>query len=146
MKVIKSGKETKNITCQCEAYLEYDSDDIQSVMSGDYLYRKFIVCPECDRSITLYQNDVDEDGEKIITIENLVFPDDFFDNANAKAVDDERVNIWIKEGLSKLEADEKEYGTFRFTYSGDTLMLAVKYEDEYLIFVAKDIYETSIDR
>ena len=48
--------------------------------------------------------------------------------------------------IDSLEKREEDYGEFALTGSGNTMVFAVKYEDEYAIYVTKEYYESSIPR
>ena len=127
----------KEIQCPyCDVTLEYDKEDIEYREYG----QGFINCINCYKDIVI-------DECINLTIENIQFPNHFValskDVAN---MSDKDINKWIKECLEKAEEDNIEYGTFRRAGTVNTLVIVLKYEDEYIIYVTKDYYEASIMR
>ena len=141
MRILKKGPEYKQIECPCcEALLEYTLAEVHLHGCSGTTY---IVCPECHADIITNKKVDDENSgnEKELTIGNIVFPDDFDDSEGAVEVDDKQVNKYIRECLLALHNDKEDYGTFRYTTTGDTLVFACKYEDEYEVYVCKKNYK-----
>lgn len=151
MKVVRSGKSRKyQIECLCTALLEYGQSDIQREYDAINGCSEYIECPECCALIKLKQ-DTDEDNEKILTIDNIVFPNDFDGPENAKKSSDEDVTSHIKKLLKDIRNDEDDWtrdeedgGAYRFSHCGDTLVLVAEDGDEYEIYVGKKIYNTYV--
>lgn len=146
MKVIKKKiQETTQIECAwCESILEYVNEDIQL----DNENQKYIICPECDHLTYLIDMDKDPE-EKILTINNIQFPEDFYQfgtSDHAVKIDDEEINERIQKCLEALEENKKDYGVFHYIGSGDSVVIVVKHEDEYVVFICKDYYEAAIER
>jgi len=145
MRVINSTKVIptypKQITCEkCGAELEYEKSDITTRDYGTAC----IICPECDEKIFLYD---EEEDCKTLTIDNLEFPNDYIHyGTDATPLTDKEINKYVKDCLIQLKQDEEDYGVFRFTGTGDTIVFVVKFEDEYQVFVCKNYHEASIDR
>ena len=135
MKIILNDM-TNRVNCSCGILFEYDEDDIQCHETADYDY---VSCPECDAEFGVLLD------EKVLTVENIIFPDDF-DRYDGVPIGDEQINEWIKDCLRKLKEDEEDFGTFRYTLSGDTFAIAIKHGDEYFITVARNYYSASIFR
>lgn len=123
----------------CKVKLEYDVADIQVGAYGC----AYVECPKCGELIF-----IDSEVHSItLTKDNIRFPQHFMGaGPNVVKLSDERTERYIRECLDVLEKREEDYGEFAYTGTGDTLVFAVKYEDEYAIYVAKEYYTSSIPR
>ena len=131
VKVLNSSIITHQVECNnCDSILEYiDSDVVENK----------ICCPKCEAFIELFD-------EKILTIENIIFPSDFYDFSNGKPISDEEINKWIKKCLKSCLEDEADYGVYNYISSGDTFVLVLKFDNEYEIVVGKKHYTANIER
>lgn len=132
--------EPNRIECTyCKVKLEYDVEDIQVGAYGCACVR----CPKCGELIF-----IDSEVHSItLTKDNIRFPQHFMGaGPSVVKLSDERIERYIRECLDILEKKEEDYGEFTYTGTGDTLVFAVKYEDEYAIYVAREYYTSSIPR
>ena len=120
-------------TCpHCQYTISYTEDEVERV-EDDGLG---IICPHC--------------GTAIVT-KNIVpftFPDSFYQygvSQDAIKMNNERVQEYINTVKRKLEQECKT-GEYAFTGAGDTMVFGFKMEDEYIIYVAKNYWEDSVDR
>ena len=121
---------------ECDAELEFSLEDTYIGALG----ARYVKCPICG-----YEIMTDECDGIELNSSNIEFPKHFFE---PKGVDipDSKINNWVRECLKVAEESDKPYGYFVHTGSGNTLVILLAYEDDYEIIVAKDYYETSLDR
>ena len=60
-------------------------------------------------------------------------------------IDNEKIQQYIRERLRVAECDTEDFGYYA-TGSGNTMVFVFKYEDEYVVYVAKNYWECSIPR
>ena len=137
MKVLNKKSITKQTECECSAILEYTTEDIETGSFG----HAYISCPECDARIYLD----DEDGKELTT-DNISFPQDFTEFGEGIDVDDKTINKWIKQCLSSLTESDEDSGVTAECGSGNTMVFAKKYSDEYTIWVTRNYCESAILR
>jgi hypothetical protein len=134
----KKSEEQNRVKCNCGVLLEYTGEDIENGAFGC----PCIECPKCKGKIYIE----DERYDKNITIDNISYPQDFFNSKNGVDIDDQEINKWIHECLVSLRGSKEDYGVFATAGSGNTMVFVVKYEDEYSVYVSKKYYECSIER
>ena len=120
-------------TCpNCQYTISYTEDEVERI-SNDGLG---VMCPNCD--------------EPVVTehIEPFTFPDTFYHfdaSKGAVCLSDDRVQEYVNIVKRKLQ-QECQVGEYTFTGSGDTMVFGFKFEDEDVIFVAKNYWEDSVFR
>lgn len=145
MKIIKAGNqhkvaETDNgavpvvLDCdECGSQFEVTVEDCEKV--GDNYY---INCPCCSERIKVKHID-------FYPHETPKFPADFFHfGENAKPVEEEEINKWIKKIEAKIK--ENDSPTFHTIGTGDSIVIALVSEEEINYIVAKDYYELTLDK
>ena len=138
--VNKKAEEIKiyKTTCdECEVDLEYEKDDTYIGALGG----RELICPSCGHIVF-----VDEPEGIDLNSNNIEFPLHFmrYDNG-AVDINNEQIQKWVRDRLYVAEHDTEEYGYY-ITGSGDTMVFVLKYEDEYVAYVAKKYWECSIPR
>lgn len=120
-------------TCpHCQYTISYAEDEVERLdveTIGVY-------CPNCNRTI--------ETGH----IVPFTYPDSFYHFGEAERsvhLTNEEVQRHVDIVKRKLQ-EECEIGEYSFSGSGDTMVFGAKTEDEYIIFVAKNYWEDSVDR
>lgn len=122
---------------ECRAELEYAFDDTHEGAFG----LRYLTCPACGKEI------VTELDETKLTSDNIEFPKHFMamgDGANN--IEDEEIQKWVRQMLKFAEETDEPYGYFFITGTGNSKVILMAYEDEYDIVVAKDYYETSVNK
>lgn len=117
-------------TCpHCNYTVSYTEDEVERVSNDG----EGILCPNCD--------------EPIVTkhIKPFIFPDTFchFVGRDAVALDDNRVQELVDVVKRKLQ-QELKVGDYTFTGIGDTMVFGFKFEDEDVIYVAKNYWQDSV--
>lgn len=135
MNIIKDNIIPDRLTCSCGTVLEYTEQDIIHDNTGSS-----ISCPVCGDKISF------NNYEKDITIENIIYPDDFHDFKDGVIIEDTRINEWIKTCLKNVKNKSEDYGVFNFIGSGNTKVIVFKFEDEYDVTVCTGFHEASITR
>jgi hypothetical protein len=80
-----------------------------------------------------------------LTEHNIEFPKHFRKTgAEAINIGDSTLQEWIRECLEKIKQDEES--DYWIIASGNAVVIILKFEDEYSIYVAKDYWECSIFR
>lgn len=137
--VNKRAEEPKiyKTTCgECGTELEYEKGDTYIGALGG---REFI-CPTCGETVFVEEPEgIDLDSS------NIQFPTHFM-KPNSKAIDieDERIQEWVQKCLKKIE-DNPENG-FYISGSRNTVVIALDFEDERDVYVAKKYWECSIPK
>ena len=141
VKVIKVKRKDNEYRLKCDecgAELEFNDKDTYEGAYGCY----YVTCPEC-------KNERMVDGKECVDLDshNIKFPLHFVPPSQ-KAVNlaDEKIQEYVRQCLKSLEDDDEDWGVFSLTGSGNTMVFAFKYENEYIVYVTKDYYETSICR
>lgn len=140
IKVInKKAEEPKiyKVTCnECGAELEYEKDDTYIGALGG----RELICPICDETVF-----VDEPEGIDLDSSNIEFPTHFMKpNDQALDIEDERVQEWVQKCLKQIE-DNPENG-FYISGSGNTVVIALDFEDERDVYVTKKYWECSIPK
>lgn len=120
-------------TCpHCQYTISYTEDEIDRV-SNDGLG---VMCPNCDEPIVLEH------------VEPFTFPDTFYHfgtSEDAVCLSNEEVQEYVNIVKRRLQ-QECQVGEYTFVGSGDTKVFGFKFEDEDVIFVAKNYWEDSVFR
>lgn len=92
------------------------------------------MCPNCDEPIVLEH------------IEPFTFPDTFYHFSTSEGavyLSDDEVQKYVNIVKRKLQ-QECQVGEYAFTGTGDTMVFGFKFEDEDVIYVAKNYWEDSV--
>ena len=120
----------------CGAELEFEKSD---TYVGAYGYN-YVDCPECGSDIL-----VESIPDVGLTEHNIEFPKHFRKtSAEAINIGDSTLQEWIRQCLEKIKQDEES--DYWMIASGNSVVIILKFEDEYEIYVAKDYWECSIFR
>lgn len=126
---------TKEYICEdCNSVFEYENGDIYT--NEDYV--EYVVCPCCGHHCITYVPP---------TIETVKFPKNFYQfgvNEGAVDISDKEITNDVRECIKWLEKYPEE--PFRYIGKGNTFTCVFNHEDEYYIMVAKNYFETSIDK
>lgn len=118
-------------TCpHCQYTISYTEDEVERV-ENDGLG---VICPNCNESIVLEH------------IEPFTFPDTFYHfgtSEGAVCLSDDEVQRYVDIVKRRLQ-QECQVGEYAFTGSGDTMVFGFRFEDEDVIFVAKNYWEDSV--
>ena len=139
IKVIGKKKEEKKIyktLCdECMVELEYEESDTHI---GAYGCRE-LICPECGARVLAESPDgIDLDET------NIEFPAHFaYTSDDAVDIDDQTIQGWVRECLQGLKEDEGD--KFNIIESGNTVVIALKYEKECDVYVAKKHYHSYVE-
>lgn len=121
---------------ECDAELEFSIDDTYIGALG----ARYVKCPVCGREIM-----TEECNGIQLNSSNIEFPKHFFE-PDGVDIPDSEINDWVRRCLKIAEESDEPYGYFVHAGSGNTIVILMAYEDEYEIIVAKDYYETSVDK
>ena len=121
---------------ECDAELEFSLEDTYIGALG----ARYVKCPICGYEIMTEECDGIE-----LNSSNIEFPTHFIESCGVDIPDGEIEN-WVRKCLKIAEESDEPYGYFVETGSGNTGIILMAYEDEYRIIVAKDYYETSVNR
>ena len=126
---VKKKQIRKEVTCPtCKGLLSYGREDVEI----GYLGCEFITCPECWTQI-------------ITTDERVVpptFPQTFFHCGDGAKISDKDIQKMVNEAVDNIKTAKT--GEFYTIATGDTNVIALKYEDDIDIIVAKDYWEDSL--
>lgn len=120
-------------TCpHCHYTISYTADEIERVSNN----AMGVLCPQCGGVIETEH------------IDPFTFPDTFFHfgtNEGGVCLSDKEVQSYVDIVKRKLQ-QELEVGDYTFTGTGDTMVFGFKFEDENIIYVAKNYWEETIFR
>lgn len=120
-------------TCpHCNYTISYTEDDVERV-DDEHMG---VYCPHCNGIIETKR------------IKPFTFPDSFYQfsvSGGAVEMSNEKIQEYINIVRRELE-QECEVGEYTFIGSGDTMVFGFKFEDEYVIYVAKNYWEDIIER
>lgn len=129
---IKNPEYPKRIICDnCGAELEIDEADVHIGCYG----LEYVTCPECDKKTAV--NDCRSMPP--------TFPTTFYhfeEGVDTKVLTDEETQNLVDE-IAKYK-DKLKPCEFVSTSAGDTKVFAEKFEDDFVITVAKNYWEDSI--
>ena len=118
-------------TCpHCQYTISYIEDEVECV-SNDGLG---IICPNCNESIVFEH------------VEPFTFPDTFYHYGTSEGavyLDDNRVQELVDIVKRKIQ-QELKVGEYYYSGTGDTMVFGFKFEDEDVIYVAKNYWEDSV--
>ena len=139
MKIIQNNYKEQNLeqfVCEhCNSIFEYDENDIKFNLDGD----KIVRCPCCNLMCLVDYPKTNEN--------NISFPKSFYQfgvHDGAINIDNEKITSRIKEAIVWLKRHPEE--PYKYVGSGDTFLCVFNHEDEYYIMVAKNYFDTSIDK
>lgn len=123
-------------TCQhCHYTISYTEDEVERVENDGI----GIVCPNCNEPVITEQ------------IKPFTFPKTFYhfgsgDDGNLPSIlSDEETQKYV-DIVKRTLQQERKIGEYTFTGTGDTMVFGFKFEDEDVIFVAKNYWEDSVFR
>ena len=123
----------------CESYSEVKEED--EIFYGEFGL-PYIHCPECGGEAYI------EDEEGIHVDENnLEFPQHFYHFSSSKKavkISDENLQRMARDVLRRLKG--KGENNFTFEATGDSMVIALDFEDEAMVIVARDYYEFDYDK
>ena len=126
---VKKRQIKKEITCpNCENLLSYEKEDVEIGHYGC----ECITCPECGEKILIT-------GERIMP---PTFPQTFYHFGSGKKISDKNIQEMINEVVDNIKI--ANVGDFYGISSGDTMVVALKYEDDIDVIVAKDYWEDTL--
>lgn len=126
---VKKKRVKKEITCpNCENLLSYEKEDVEIGHYGC----EFITCPECGEEILIT-------GERIMP---PTFPRTFYRFGSGKKISDKDIQGMVNRVVDNIK--KADVGDFYITATGDTMVVALKYEDSIDVIVAKDYWEDTL--
>ena len=126
---VKKKQIKKEITCpNCENLLSYEKEDVEIGHYGC----ECITCPECGEEILIT-------GERIMP---PTFPQTFYHFGSGKKISDKNIQEMVNKVVDNIK--RADVGDFYVTATGDTMVVALKYEDNIDIIVAKDYWEDTL--
>lgn len=140
MKVIQDNyiekHNSEQYICEhCNSVFEYNKEDIRFDADDE----EIVFCPCCHKICYIDYTP--------ITADNVEFPKSFYQfgvHNGAVKIDDEEITFWIKDCINWLKNNPNE--SFKYRGSGDTFICVFNHDDEYYIIVAKNYFDTSIDK
>lgn len=126
---VKKKQIKKEITCpNCGNLLSYEKEDVEIGHYGC----EFITCPECGEKILIT-------GERIMP---PTFPQTFYHFGSGKKISDKDIQGMVNKVVDNIK--QADVGDFYVMATGDTMVIALKYEDNIDIIVAKDYWEDTL--
>ena len=126
---VKNKRIKKEITCpNCENLLSYEKEDVEIGHYGC----EFITCPECGEEILIT-------GERIMP---PTFPQTFYHFGSGKKISDKNIQEMVNKVVDNIKI--ANVGDFYSMATGDTMVVALKYEDNIDVIVAKDYWEDTL--
>ena len=126
---VKKKQIKKEITCpNCENLLSYEKEDVEIGHYGC----ECITCPECGEKILIT-------GERIMS---PTFPQTFYYFGSGKKISDNNIQGMVNKVVDNIK--KADVGDFYTMATGDTMVVALKYEDSIDIIVAKDYWEDTL--
>ena len=134
-KKVQLTRDDYKIACQkCKSEIEYAANDIQYPDDVNSV----VVCPCCGAEIPVCEKDV--------TIENLVFPNDFYSFEDGVKISDKKIKDFIQEGVDYLRSSESQDDFFWYSGTGDTHVLVHRLDgdESYNVVVSRGYYELDL--
>ena len=126
---IKKRQIKKEITCpNCENLLSYEKEDVEIGHYGC----ECITCPECGEKILIT-------GKRIIP---PTFPQTFYHFGSGKKISDKDIQEMVNKVVDNIKI--ANVGDFYSMATGDTMVVALKNEDNIDVIVAKDYWEDTL--
>lgn len=120
-------------TCpHCHYTISYTEDEVERVENDGV----GIICPNCGEPIVLEH------------VDPFTFPDTFYHfgtSEGAVCLSDDKVQEYVNIVKRKLQ-QECQVGEYALTGTGDTMVFGFKFEDEDVIYVAKNYWSDSVFR
>lgn len=127
--VVKKRKPQNEVFCyHCESTLLYEKEDVHI----GYMGCEMVNCPECG-------HDIDITGERVMP---PTFPQTFFHFGGGAKVSDEDTQEMVNKAVDNIKTSR--VGEFYNMATGDTAVIALKYEDCIDIIVAKNYWEDTL--
>lgn len=141
MRVIRNNNvdigttESEEYICeQCNSIFVYDDYDIYTSQDGT----DYVDCPCCNHRCVV---------DVPVTEKNIEFPKNFYQfgvRDGAVGIGNEEITSQIKEIIVWLKRHPEQ--PYRYMGSGNTFICVFNHKDEYYIMVAKNYFDTSIDK
>ena len=126
---VKKRQIKKEITCpNCENLLSYEKEDVEIGHYGC----ECITCPECGEKILIT-------GERIMP---PTFPQTFYHFGSSKKISDKNIQEMVNKVVDNIKI--ANVGDFYSMATGDTMVVALKDEDNIDVIVAKDYWEDTL--
>ena len=146
MKIIKDNyskfnKELVEFKCtcpNCQSILETNENDVQYDRED---MEHYIICPCCHMRIT------DEYFDRTVTLDNISYPFDFYKCINSdttKKLSDDEINLEIRKCINYLKKNPND--SYMYVDYGDSFIGLFDCGQEYHFIVAKNCYETFVDK
>ena len=138
MKIIQNNNiqedviEEEYICEECNSVFVYDDYDIKF---NDLKGEEYVICPCCGHKCITFTP---------VTENNIEFPKNFYQFGNGAKINDGEITSRIKEIINWFKYNPEE--SYRYEARGDTFICVFNHDDEYYIMVAKNYFETSIDK
>lgn len=123
-------------TCpHCQYAISYTEDEVEHVTNDGV----GVLCPNCNKPVVTE------------LIEPFTFPKTFYhfgsgDDGNLPHIlSDEETQHYV-DIVKRTLQQERKVGEYTFTGTGDTMVFGFKFEDEDVIYVAKNYWEDSVFR
>jgi hypothetical protein len=115
--------------------------------TGDTIYKCIECDKECCSKCEANESDILAYCKECGNQKNdYSYPDKFYDFSKGKDIYDDKIKAWLEEVKNDLINNDKEWGVYSYTGSGNVFILGVKYEDEYVFRVFKNYKEITIDK
>ena len=126
---VKKEKAKEEIICPtCENLLLYEKEDVKI----GYLGCESITCPECGTEMLTT-------GERIMP---PTFPRTFYHFGSGKKISDKDIQEMVNKVVDNIK--KADVGDFYNISVGDTMVVALKYEDNIDVIVTKDYWEDTL--
>lgn len=145
MKIIKNNttneKETNSkfpikVVCEhCGSEIELEERDVEVGANGCYYFN----CP-CCKEMSYIDNGIE------LTVDNLNFPQHYYDFSNGRNISNEEINQYVKICIDSLRNSTDKNLYHVSTGTGDTAVHVNRYDDDeaLCVQVAKGYYEVHI--
>ena len=139
MKIIQNNYENKldnieYICEECNSVFQYNDCDISIDADGV----ESVTCPCCNHRCIV---------NTPTTEDNIEFPKSFYQfgiNDGAVKIDDDKITSEIKSSIKWLK--DHPDADYRYWATGDTFSCVFNHKDEYYIMVAKNYFDSYIDK
>ena len=124
------------VVCEhCDSILKVEEVDLTCGALGLMYFR----CPVCKRKSCIYELDEIE-----LTKDNIIFPQHFWHHTNGVDISPGDIKKWINDAIDFFRENPDAF--VYVTGSGNTSVLVQNYsgDEEYVVSVTKDCYETHI--
>lgn len=119
-----ANEEKHEVVCsKCGSLLRYENGDLEM-----YGPEQGLICPECKEWIV------------VKNYPTFQFPISFYRYDNACALSDEETQKYIDDCIKRVK-ESQEIWDMAMSGTGDTLVIAIKGDEEITCYVAKNYYE-----